>query len=857
MRRPSQLSVDSAAESLFPEGSEYLQLDEDGQVRGGSAAGIELFAPVLQSEGMPNLPDGGSADTVIAGQTVTLTRLKAGPQDSALLLFEPETAFHSSAATSIADVRAEEGLAPLESDEDRGGPDASGNTEEPLLPLGLPEAPGADTAAAAGAGDDAPHAEDWVEPFIARQHDSGLPLSSLFDRLAGDTELYTQLTAEDEQFIAPANLENAGETVHPVEEPPQELPAEPEQGHSGEAEPPADSETPDGAEAAVAEEPSVSPPDAPLPPDFAMIGAVIEFADDPEDPELAADAEASAAWRVIGRGFEPLARPQDAPQAEQPDARLPDEPAEVIDTTPDADPADRGSRYNFDELSRILIDRVGSDTPPSEPPIELETPIAPPARPTTQGNEGVININAETFVLNRLPLGILVFRDQNVLFANRALTDLTGHEGLERLRSGGIGSIFPTEDGANAGPVTHLVRRDGALLPVNARLQAITWQGRPALMLCASPAENRFGHEAAVKTFAELLAQDRDDGFIAADRAGIVTRASAPVRMLFNRDDAELVGKPLAAFIAPGNLPAFRDFLERPARFAETSRPSLTVTGTEPGSELTIFAEGQAGIVTGYFGFVRARRVAAAAPPVSADAIDPDVEPSMLARLSRGIRRPLNTIVGFADLIRSSAFGAIENQRYVEYAQDIKTAGHEIALLVDELDDFTRLREGRYAARPADLDLTALLESCVLRVKGQAGTARVLVRSAISERLPRIRADRASLGQAVLNLLASAIDQTPVGGSVILSAQAEDDGGIAVHVRDGSSSSTDMDERFVVFRDGVGRDGEVLMPVRSSVGLALTRSLLAVNSCALSVDPSGGVGTLFSLLIPADLVTDS
>jgi signal transduction histidine kinase len=142
----------------------------------------------------------------------------------------------------------------------------------------------------------------------------------------------------------------------------------------------------------------------------------------------------------------------------------------------------------------------------------------------------------------------------------------------------------------------------------------------------------------------------------------------------------------------------------------------------------------------------------------------------------------------------------------------------------------------------------------MVRVKAQAGSARVLVRSAISEKLPRIRADRASLGQALLNLLASAIDQTPIGGSVILSAQAQDDGGIAIHVRDGAQNGADLGERFVVFRDGVDKDGEQLAPVRSSVGLALTRSLLAVNACSLSVDPTAGTGTLFSLLIPTDLV---
>ena len=130
----------------------------------------------------------------------------------------------------------------------------------------------------------------------------------------------------------------------------------------------------------------------------------------------------------------------------------------------------------------------------------------------------------------------------------------------------------------------------------------------------------------------------------------------------------------------------------------------------------------------------------------------------------------------------------------------------------------------------------------------------VLVRSSISEKLPRIRADRSSLGQALLNLLASAIDQTPIGGSVILSAQTEDDGSIAIHVRDGAQNVTDLGERFVVFRDGIDKDGEQLDPVRSSVGLALTRSLLAVNACSLSVDPTPTTGTLFSLVIPSDVI---
>src|SRR5690606_24665868 len=135
-------------------------------------------------------------------------------------------------------------------------------------------------------------------------------------------------------------------------------------------------------------------------------------------------------------------------------------------------------------------------------------------------------------------------------------------------------------------------------------------------------------------------------------------------RVVYGRTEADLVGQPITALLDPSEAPALREFLERPARFAETTRPSLFAKASVPNAELILFAEGQAGVVTGYFGFVRAIPSAQGDCPTK-DATpqrrETDVEPSMLARLSRGISRPLNTIIGLSDLIRSSAYGTIEN----------------------------------------------------------------------------------------------------------------------------------------------------------------------------------------------------
>ena len=228
----------------------------------------------------------------------------------------------------------------------------------------------------------------------------------------------------------------------------------------------------------------------------------------------------------------------------------------------------------------------------------------------------------------------------------------------------------------------------------------------------------------------------------------------------------------------------------------------------------------------------------------------------MLARLSRGIRRPLNTIIGFSDLIRTAAFGPIDNARYLEYARDIKTAGSEIATLVDELDDLPASRKA-LRARPADLDLGALLEACVVRVRGQAGNARVLVRSAISERLPR---SAPTVPRSVRRCSTSSPARStrrPPGGSVVLSAQLEDDGTVSVMCATAAATSWRSQRAVRGLPRWRRAEGEALAPVRSSVGLALTRSLLAVNTFSLSVAPTGGTGTLFQLVIPPELVAKS
>lgn len=558
----------------------------------------------------------------------------------------------------------------------------------------------------------------------------------------------------------------------------------------------------------------------------------------PQQPvvvDVDSDEKSAALWKIIGAGFEAKA------------GVLPQNPVE------DPSETEQVSRYNFEELSRILTDRVSGDEEGSaETPAAL---VAPLADKPDNIDRSLVNLSDETLVLNRLPLGILIFRDQEVLFANRALTDLVGYENSARLRAAGLSAIFPesidTED--TAGPITHLAQFDGDKVPVTARLQSITWRGQSALMLSAREDAKPLDGESSVKAFIKTLTETENTGFMEMTRSGMIKTLSGRAAGLLGRTKEEVTGRPLLLLANHNVAQDLREFLEKPAKYAETPRPSMVVATQDPSVEILVFSGGQAGIVSGYYGIVHN---VSGAPNVAETSEIEGIDPAILSRLSRGMRRPLNTIIGFSELIRSEAFGPIDNARYTEYASDVKGAGQEMVDVIDELDQFVRLNTGAYELAPANFDLSELLEACVARIRPEASRSRVLVRSAVSEQLPGVRADAKSLEQAILNLLASAIEQTPQGGQVVLSAHREDDGSTVINVKDSGRPQNDLAERFVVFRDGVSPKGETMRPVHSSVGLALTRSLLAVNTCTLDVDTNTGSGTLLSLTIPSAITVD-
>ena len=131
---------------------------------------------------------------------------------------------------------------------------------------------------------------------------------------------------------------------------------------------------------------------------------------------------------------------------------------------------------------------VAADIPPAAPPAlaaATQDNIAPPQRPPL----------GEHALLDRVPAGILVYRNNAPLYANRRFLEWSGYDSFEALTAaGGLNALFagPSTDAPTDGggmQKLSVVTRRGEKLPLDGRLFTVPWDGAPALALVVTNAQ--------------------------------------------------------------------------------------------------------------------------------------------------------------------------------------------------------------------------------------------------------------------------------------------------------------------------------------------------------------------------------
>lgn len=227
-----------------------------------------------------------------------------------------------------------------------------------------------------------------------------------------------------------------------------------------------------------------------------------------------------------------------------------------------------------------------------------------------------------------------------------------------------------------------------------------------------------------------------------------------------------------------------------------------------------------------------------------------------LAKVSHEVRTPLNSIIGFAELMKEEQLGPIGNERYRGYIRDIHESGLYALSLVNDLLDISKIEAGEFELNFTAVDLEEVVVESVHSMQTQAQRQRVLLRTAFADDLPDVLADRRSIKQIILNLVSNAIKFTKPGGQVIVSTQLTDSGGVRLRVRD-SGIGMSEGEISVALKPFQQVDTSPRKQLGTGLGLPLTKALVEANRAKFKLRSISDSGTRIDVTFAAERVAKS
>jgi signal transduction histidine kinase len=212
-----------------------------------------------------------------------------------------------------------------------------------------------------------------------------------------------------------------------------------------------------------------------------------------------------------------------------------------------------------------------------------------------------------------------------------------------------------------------------------------------------------------------------------------------------------------------------------------------------------------------------------------------------LANMSHELRTPLNAIIGFAEMIEGRIVGSL-NERYREYAADIRMAGSHLLAVVNDILDLSKAEANALKLGCEELDIASIVAEVERLVREQAKHARVAFHTELPPDLPPVLGDRMRLKQILINLVSNGLKFTPAGGSVTVSAHGKKDV-LVIEVSDTGIGIAEHDipaalRPFEQLDNGLARkyDG-------AGLGLPLTKHLVELLGGSLTIKSRVNQGT--------------
>jgi signal transduction histidine kinase/CheY-like chemotaxis protein len=227
-----------------------------------------------------------------------------------------------------------------------------------------------------------------------------------------------------------------------------------------------------------------------------------------------------------------------------------------------------------------------------------------------------------------------------------------------------------------------------------------------------------------------------------------------------------------------------------------------------------------------------------------------ELKSRFLSNMSHEFRTPLNSILALSRLLMDRIDGPLtgEQERQVTY---IRRSAESLTELVNDLLDLAKVEAGKLEIRPRYFTISELFGALRGVMKPlQQNNAVELIFEEVAD-CPALFTDEAKVAQILRNLISNALKFTE-RGEVRVSATFDDETGqYSLEVRD-SGIGIAPEDNDLVFQEFSQVANRLQYRAKGTgLGLPLSRRLAELLGGTLSLRSTPGVGSTFTLLLPA------
>ncbi|WP_341529287.1 chemotaxis protein CheB [Nostoc sp. UHCC 0302] len=223
------------------------------------------------------------------------------------------------------------------------------------------------------------------------------------------------------------------------------------------------------------------------------------------------------------------------------------------------------------------------------------------------------------------------------------------------------------------------------------------------------------------------------------------------------------------------------------------------------------------------------------------------IKDEFLSTLSHELRNPLQSILGWSDLLQEQNFDPAQMNRAIDMIG--RSAKAQIQMIEDLLD-ISRITTGQLRLNICPIDLGSVIEAALEIVRLSAEAKNIQIECHLQPVIGKVLGDGLRLQQVIWNLFSNAIKFTPSGGSIVVTLE-QVDSQAQIRVSDTGIGITNDFLPYIFERFRQADSSKTRANQGLGIGLSLVRYLVELHGGKVKAEsPGANLGTTIIVELP-------